>query len=103
MIELTERIDADWLRGRLKDQEGMFPQVFVEVRVDIPVEVPKDSESKPEEGVATALFEFEGQSEEELTFKVKRSESVLYMMCYIHTCTVYLYISTYMYIRPLGW
>ena len=55
----------------------MFPQVFVDVCVDIPVGVVSPvvgaAPSVGEDSVsivATAVFDFEGQSEEELTFKV---------------------------------
>lgn len=71
IIPLTERIDESWLRGTLNGLNGMFPQVFVDVRVDLPVGVskPKEAES-PVEVEVVALYDFEGQSEEELTFKV---------------------------------
>ncbi len=87
VIILTERIDDSWLRGTLDGQSGMFPQVFVDVCVDIPVgvvspvigvapSVGDDSASN----VATAVFDFEKQSDEELTFKVT------YM--YVYVCII---------------
>lgn len=30
-IEVTEVVSDDWLRGRLGDHEGMFPQAFVQL------------------------------------------------------------------------
>lgn len=30
-IEVTEIVSDDWLRGRLGDHEGMFPQAFVQL------------------------------------------------------------------------
>ena len=35
-IELLERVDADWLKGRLGGSEGIFPAGFVNVVVDLP-------------------------------------------------------------------
>ena len=32
-IELIEKIDDQWMRGRARDQEGTFPSAFVEVVV----------------------------------------------------------------------
>ena len=28
-ILILERVDSDWYKGRLRDQEGIFPAVFV--------------------------------------------------------------------------
>ncbi len=78
MIILTERIDESWLKGTVNGETGMFPQVFVDVLVDIPVGVVQSTTVVDEESdstctcssTVTALFDFEGQSEEELTFKV---------------------------------
>ena len=36
VILLVEKIDTDWVKGRLKGQEGMFPLGFVEVKVELP-------------------------------------------------------------------
>lgn len=36
VITLLEKIDADWIKGRLSGQEGMFPVGFVEIKVDLP-------------------------------------------------------------------
>ena len=36
VIMLVEKVDADWIKGRLGGQEGMFPSGFVEVKVDLP-------------------------------------------------------------------
>lgn len=32
---LVEKVDADWIKGRLRGQEGIFPSGFVEVKVDL--------------------------------------------------------------------
>ena len=36
VITLVEKVDADWVKGRLRGQEGMFPLGFVEIKVDLP-------------------------------------------------------------------
>ena len=64
MIELLERVGSDWLKGRLRGQEGIFPSEFVEVREALPMVEPP-----VEVGLSKALFDFDGQ-EGELTFKV---------------------------------
>ena len=35
-IELVEQVDQDWLKGRLRGQEGIFPTNFVDIIVDFP-------------------------------------------------------------------
>lgn len=64
VIELLERVGSEWLKGRLRDQEGIFPSQFVEVKEELPVAEPPVDDS-----LSKALFDFEGQ-EGELTFKV---------------------------------
>ena len=74
VIAITERIDGDWLIGTCKGQSGMFPQVFVNVVVDLAVGVVTSGvkEETTSANEVIALFDFDGQSEEELTFKVKQ-------------------------------
>ena len=36
VIILLEKIDADWIKGRLRGQEGMFPSGFVEIKIELP-------------------------------------------------------------------
>ncbi len=45
-IELLERLDADWLKGRLGGSEGIFPAGFVNVVEDLPPPGPKKTEPK---------------------------------------------------------
>lgn len=40
MVELLRRVDEQWMMGRLKTKEGMFPVNFIDV-----VEPPPDSSS----------------------------------------------------------
>ena len=35
-IELVERVGEQWLKGKLRGDEGIFPVEFVEVKVDLP-------------------------------------------------------------------
>lgn len=64
MVELLGRVGDEWLRGRLRGKEGIFPSQFVEIREDLPTERPKG-----EEGFSKTLYDFDGQ-EGELSFKV---------------------------------
>lgn len=63
-VELLERVGAEWLKGRLRGKEGIFPSQFVEIKEDLPVEVVKS-----EDGLSKTLYDFDGQ-EGELSFKV---------------------------------
>ena len=71
VVELLERIDAEWLKGRLAGKEGIFPAEFVTILEDLPPapEPPKPQPSKISGNTVTAVFDFEGM-EGELTFKV---------------------------------
>ncbi|XP_068703165.1 SH3 domain-containing protein 19-like [Montipora foliosa] len=69
-IEVTEVISDDWLRGKLGGHEGMFPRTFVELSQELGTECQseeKDDEPAPK---AKALFDFDGEFEDELSFKV---------------------------------
>ncbi|XP_062513578.1 SH3 domain-containing protein 19-like isoform X2 [Corticium candelabrum] len=57
-ISLIEKVDSDWLRGRIDLQEGIFPSSFVEIVIDI-----------PKFSYAIVQYDFEGQGDEELTVK----------------------------------
>ena len=45
-IELLERVDADWLKGRLGGSEGIFPADFVKIVEDLPPASVKKDEPK---------------------------------------------------------
>ena len=97
VISLLSR-DEEWLRGKLGGKEGIFPDSFVEVKVDLPpkqtttvVEPEKKKEgeslqnspltvtifslaivsstSSPTSHVVTATFDYDGE-EGDLSFKV---------------------------------
>ena len=67
-ITITEYIGDEWLRGKLHGREGLFPKAFVDVG--------GESGSGVSSGVTTpmghgkALYDFDGESSDELTFKV---------------------------------
>lgn len=76
-VELTERIDAAWMKGKLGGKEGIFPADFINVIVDLPPKeeaVAKKTTSPPPTAAqqvskfSTALYDFDGQ-EGELSFK----------------------------------
>ena len=70
-IELLERVEADWLKGRGRGgREGLFPAAFVEVKVDLPSNRGKRAPpSAKASASSTAVYDFSGQ-EGELSFKV---------------------------------
>lgn len=49
LIELVERVDTSWMKGRLGGKEGIFPLEFVNVIVDLP---PKKAGPKPSQPTA---------------------------------------------------
>ena len=55
-IQLLERVDADWLKGRLGSSEGIFPAEFVNVVEDLPAVAlaPAPTASKAKSGVGGA-------------------------------------------------
>ncbi len=38
LIETLEKVDDDWMKGRIGEREGIFPISFVKVISDIPIE-----------------------------------------------------------------
>uniref|UniRef100_A0A2K6MUF9 SH3 domain-containing protein 19 n=1 Tax=Rhinopithecus bieti TaxID=61621 RepID=A0A2K6MUF9_RHIBE len=65
-IQILERLDSDWCRGRLQDREGIFPAVFVR---PCPAEAKSMSAMVPKGRKAKALYDFRGENEDELSFK----------------------------------
>ncbi|XP_037686731.1 SH3 domain-containing protein 19 isoform X2 [Choloepus didactylus] len=65
-ILILERLDSDWYKGRLRDREGIFPAAFVRPCL---VEAKSLSALSPKGRKATALYDFHGENEDELSFK----------------------------------
>lgn len=94
IIEITERIDADWLRGTTCGKSGIFPQVFVQIKVDTPIGIVGEGEGSGNMGgkkrsddvnVAIAVFDYEGQ-EGDLSFKVRSYHTYLCMHLHVFWC-----------------
>ncbi|NWR74131.1 SH319 protein, partial [Centropus unirufus] len=60
-IQILEQVDSEWYRGRLNEKEGIFPAVFVQTCSGTSVGGKK--------GKAKALYDFQGENEDELSFK----------------------------------
>jgi hypothetical protein len=50
-VELVERVDAAWMKGRLGGKEGIFPLEFVKVIVDLPPQGAKSKVQGPKSNV----------------------------------------------------
>uniref|UniRef100_A0A3Q3RTZ5 SH3 domain-containing protein n=1 Tax=Mastacembelus armatus TaxID=205130 RepID=A0A3Q3RTZ5_9TELE len=72
LIRVTEHVDAEWRRGRLKGREGLFPAAFTQPcqGTTDPPQTQYLTHIQPTSGVAKALFGFTAESEDELTLKV---------------------------------
>jgi hypothetical protein len=67
VIELTETINADWLRGVIDGRTGMFPVSYVKVITEN--EIISLSEPEPDLNIfAKGLYNFEAKSPKELSF-----------------------------------
>lgn len=74
-IILTERVNADWLRGSLNGKIGIFPSNFVEVRQDLPLTTDENSDvvtpaekiEKSEEW-CEATHDYNGEHTDDLSF-----------------------------------
>lgn len=88
-VVLIERVNEDWLKGKLNERIGIFPLAFVDIKVDLPVsskqptDVSKEDTISPANdtaekmpamektlGKCKALFEFLAEQEGELSLKV---------------------------------
>ncbi|XP_023996093.1 SH3 domain-containing protein 19-like [Salvelinus sp. IW2-2015] len=65
LIRVTQRVDADWTRGTLDGREGLFPTTFTHT-----CNTAQPMTGQPvARGVAKVLFDFSGESEDELSLK----------------------------------
>ncbi|XP_061524891.1 SH3 domain-containing protein 19-like isoform X2 [Phycodurus eques] len=70
-IGLLEPLDRQWARGQIRGRVGLFPLSFARVAEDRPPESPVAPTSSKESEVeewAVALFDFPGQTAEDLSF-----------------------------------
>ncbi|XP_026503634.1 SH3 domain-containing protein 19 [Terrapene carolina triunguis] len=65
-IQILEHVDSEWCRGRLNDSEGIFPAVFVQT---CSAGVKTAQSPGCRKGKAKALYDFQGENEDELSFK----------------------------------
>ncbi|XP_009892064.1 PREDICTED: SH3 domain-containing protein 19 [Charadrius vociferus] len=65
-IQILEQVDLEWYRGRLNEKEGIFPAVFVQT-CSARAELSQSVGGK--KGKAKALYDFNGENEDELSFK----------------------------------
>ncbi|XP_075786145.1 SH3 domain-containing protein 19 isoform X3 [Pelodiscus sinensis] len=65
-IRILEHVDSEWYRGRLNDSEGIFPAVFVQT---CSARVKTSQSPARTKGKAKALYDFQGENEDELSFK----------------------------------
>eukprot|EP00058_Branchiostoma_floridae_P026034 XP_002611524.1 hypothetical protein BRAFLDRAFT_63839 [Branchiostoma floridae] len=74
VISLLERVGDEWMKGELKGKAGIFPLSFVEVVENLP----QDTVSASADGaVVNVLYDFEGESSDELSVKAGRKLKVL--------------------------
>ncbi|CAM5140541.1 unnamed protein product [Natator depressus] len=65
-IQILEHVDSEWCRGRLNNSEGIFPAVFVQT---CSAGVKTAQSPGWRKGKAKALYDFQGENEDELSFK----------------------------------
>lgn len=74
-IQVTEVISDEWLRGKLDGREGMFPRTFVQLSQQTVTESAGKNDKLTAK--AKALFDFDGEFEDELSFK---ADSVIVLL-----------------------
>ena len=68
-IQLVERVNTEWLRGRCGARQGIFPEAYVQITVPLPGE--PESEPEPEQGDgALVLYDFAAQEATDLVLTV---------------------------------
>ncbi|NXP52736.1 SH319 protein, partial [Heliornis fulica] len=66
-IQILEQVDSEWYRGRLNENEGIFPAVFVQI---CSARIALSQSVRGKKGKAKALYDFCGENEDELSFRV---------------------------------
>ncbi|XP_069098747.1 SH3 domain-containing protein 19 isoform X2 [Pleurodeles waltl] len=74
-ILITEQLDSEWYRGRVNSREGLVPKSFVQAISD--VSQPSQQPRGQKKSKAKALYDFNGENEDELTFKAGSMITVL--------------------------
>ncbi|XP_072751156.1 uncharacterized protein L(3)05822 [Anoplolepis gracilipes] len=60
IVQLTKKINDDWLEGRIGSRQGMFPFNFIDIKIPLP--------GLPDNKV-TALYTFIGETSDDLSFE----------------------------------
>ena len=97
-VTLLERIGDDWFRGKIGTREGIFPNTFVDVIIDLPSAGATPSTAK-------ARYDFAADDADELSFKVSEVEGVNKLECLLlfrtsisinhHKCSVWNFTGTH--------
>lgn len=61
VVQLIKKINNDWLEGRIGNRQGMFPLSFIDIKVPLP---------GLSDNVVTALYAFQGENSDDLSFEV---------------------------------
>ncbi|XP_023212693.1 endophilin-A2-like [Centruroides sculpturatus] len=68
ILHFESKLSNDWWKGSINGQKGIFPACFVEV---ISNKRSSCSEEKSKVCLVTAVYQFDGEEEGDLSFKVK--------------------------------
>ncbi|XP_014477046.1 PREDICTED: SH3 domain-containing protein 19-like isoform X4 [Dinoponera quadriceps] len=60
VVQLVRKINDDWLEGRIRNRQGIFPFNFIDIKIPLP--------GLPD-NVVTALYTFQGESSDDLSFE----------------------------------
>ena len=97
VIMLVEMVDADWIKGRLKDQEGIFPSGFVEIKKALPPKSKTTSAPPPSAGPGIDKVWYIQQCN-------CTDEKVVYMYLYMGVTVIVVCLSRQLYkYRHIGW
>ncbi|XP_029174952.1 SH3 domain-containing protein 19-like [Nylanderia fulva] len=60
IVQLTKKVNDDWLEGRIGNRQGIFPFNFIDIKIPLP--------GLPD-NIVTALYTFIGENSEDLSFE----------------------------------